>query len=587
MEFLLREITTDQGVVVYHDTELVEDVLTIGSAPEQLIQLRGGGISREHAVISNDGGQLFIRCMKNSTVIVNGAAVNKSALAIGDEILFACHKITIVQAPGGFDAAGELIIDDKLQDHTLESAYVTNLSQTVLAKRLPAYLLSLLVVLVSLAWPLSAYFLKDNTVTESSSVQQFNKSGGGDKLWTTGPLLPAHQLEIGNDCSACHQKPFETVQNNTCVNCHQGTADHAAINHPAINGSGDGSGVANTGLHSDLDSTQCQSCHKEHNEPAALVVSADKLCVDCHQDALKISDDSLGTPVITGFDKKTHPDFKLNYLLPTAVKKGTGFTVEWDNQLIERTQEQKDLSNLKFPHDIHLDAGKVQMSNTGEAMSCVNCHRLTSDNEHFAPITMEQHCSSCHDLAFDVEQPDRQLPHGEPSAVVQAIEEHFVRVYTDPNYKSAGSERRRLPGKANNAACTEKAFVCGMQRATTEAAIQFTQRGCVTCHEVSDNNSGDLYARWLVMPVNINNNWHGRALFDHSSHLTQSGKTADQACTTCHEAEGSSTSTDVLIPGIENCLSCHGDQSVEHIEDKVPVDCISCHAYHPAETALK
>jgi predicted CXXCH cytochrome family protein len=575
MDFLLREVSTEQGLVVYQDTELADDTISIGRAGDQLIQLRGGNIQPNHALIKLVGGKLTVVGVDKNTVKVNGEECKSSPLQVGDEISLASHKIKIVRSPAGFDAACELFIDSELQDQALESVYRTHLSDTTLGKRLPAYLLSFLVVCAVLLWPLSAYFSREVPPADSPAGQvEYNKRGGGDRLWSSGPLLPAHQLEVGNDCSACHKVPFQTVQDQACIDCHQAVADHFAYDEARQHGGEVGA------LHINLGITECQSCHKEHNEPEAMVVSADSLCVDCHAEALKLSDNTSGTEAVTGFDIDTHPVFKLNFLLPKAVAKGTGIGVQWYNQLQPPDSGQLDISNLKFPHDVHLDAEKVQTMGSAEGMACSDCHSLKSDKEHFENITMEKHCAACHDLTFDVEDPERELPHGSPRTVVQTIEEHFVRVYTDPDYKPLGNRRaRRLPGQASGAeGCKDTPFACGLQRATSEAASQFTQRGCVTCHEVSDNNADDLYARWMVLPVKINHDWYGRAQFDHASHLTQRGQSENQACSSCHAATVSTKSSDVLIPGIDNCQSCHGDVSAS---DKVIVNCVSCHAFHP------
>lgn len=578
MEFLLREVTTEQDQVVYQDTELDADIVTIGSAADQLIQLRGVGIARAQAVIKQIAGQLTITALEKNTILVNGQAVKTSPLAVGDEVVLASHRIKIASPPAGFDAACELFIDHDLQNHALESAYRTTLAHTALGKRVPAYLLSLLMVLVMLVWPVSAYFLRDNPIDATTGQVQYDKSGAGDKLWSTGPLLPAHQLEIGDDCSACHKVAFQKVQDQSCIDCHQSVSDHFDYGDKQT-ADGVHGGTLGT-LHINLGVTECQSCHKEHNEPAAMVVSADSLCVDCHKSTLKLSDKTLGTDTVTGFDKLTHPEFKLSYLLPKVVEKGTGTDVEWYSRIAKPDSGQPDLSNLKFPHDVHLDPSKVQVSGADQGMMCSNCHTLKSDKEHFDDITMEKHCASCHDLAFDVAAPERELPHGDPRSIVETIQAHFVRVYTDPDYKPLGADRqRRRPGHSGGVErCDDKPFACGMKRATKEASIQFTQRGCITCHEVSDNNSEDLFARWVVLPVKINHDWYGRAQFDHASHLTQRGQTETQVCSSCHEASKSTASTDILIPNIENCQSCHGDRSVKN---KVAVDCVSCHAFHP------
>ncbi|WP_101757806.1 cytochrome c3 family protein [Oceanicoccus sp. KOV_DT_Chl] len=578
MDFLLREVGGDKGLVVYQDTELNADAISIGSAPDQLIQLRGGSIQRAQAELKMSAGQLSVAGVGKNTVTVNGEKTASAALKAGDIIELESHKIKILPAPAGFDAACEVQVDSDLQNHALESAYVTSLAQTSLGKRAPSYLLSLLIVLAVLVWPVSAYYLRDNPVDEVSGQQQYDKKSAGDILWSSGPLLPAHQLEVGDNCSACHKVPFQTVQDEACVDCHQDEADHFA--YEKVQHGGDLGA-----LHIDLGVTECQSCHKEHNEPAAMVVTADSLCVDCHVEPLQLTAETTGTAAVSGFDVGTHPDFKLNFLLPKVVEKGTGIGVKWYNRLESHSSAQKDMSNLKFPHDVHLDVDKVQTAGAGAGMVCSDCHTLKSDNEHFETITMEQHCSSCHDLSFDVADPDRQLPHGNPATVVQTIEEHFVRVYADPDYKPAGGDRkRRRPGQSGGAErCDGKPFDCGIKRATSEAGIQFTQRGCVTCHEVSDNQSTDLYARWTVLPVKINHDWYQRALFDHASHLTQRGKSENQTCSSCHQAMQSTTSGDVLIPAIDNCQSCHGDASMH---EKVIVDCVSCHAFHPAAKLL-
>jgi hypothetical protein len=69
MDFLLREITVDQGQQVFQDTELVVDQVTIGSAPDQIIQLRGGNVQRMHAVIKLRADGLEVTGIANNRVI--------------------------------------------------------------------------------------------------------------------------------------------------------------------------------------------------------------------------------------------------------------------------------------------------------------------------------------------------------------------------------------------------------------------------------------------------------------------------------------------------------------------------------------
>jgi hypothetical protein len=64
-----------------------------------------------------------------------------------------------------------------------------------------------------------------------------------------------------------------------------------------------------------------------------------------------------------------------------------------------------------------------------------------------------------------------------------------------------------------------------------------------------------------------------RALFDHAPHVIQ----AD--CATCHATiETSGLATDVNVPGVENCQSCHRPNEAR-------ADCATCHVYHPPSVA--
>jgi hypothetical protein len=63
------------------------------------------------------------------------------------------------------------------------------------------------------------------------------------------------------------------------------------------------------------------------------------------------------------------------------------------------------------------------------------------------------------------------------------------------------------------------------------------------------------------------------AHFDHAKH-------ASVGCSHCHDARHASSSGDVLIPGIEKCITCHG---AETAESSVQTTCLSCHVFHRPE----
>jgi predicted CXXCH cytochrome family protein len=63
------------------------------------------------------------------------------------------------------------------------------------------------------------------------------------------------------------------------------------------------------------------------------------------------------------------------------------------------------------------------------------------------------------------------------------------------------------------------------------------------------------------------------AVFDHAKH-------APVACDACHAARQSDSSADLLVPGIETCLKCHGAGTAAF---KVTSTCTSCHVFHRQE----
>jgi len=358
------------------------------------------------------------------------------------------------------------------------------------------------------------------------------------------------------------------VRDEACRECHDAVADHF---HRAL---------------ADVDAIErCASCHREHNEPATLVVTADALCTDCHA-TRQPAGNAAEVKAVTGFDIDAHPSFEAHLLKSVSRAAGTGFAYDWRFEVSE-VANAVESSNLEFPHDVHLDPEKVRSISTSEALVCRDCHRLSPDEEHFEPITMERDCRSCHDLKFDETDPERELPHGEPIEAILAIEGHYLKKYSDPEGYRAERAKRRLPDRVvEDERCTGPAYACATRKTLTEAINQFTVRGCVTCHAVEDNGNEDVYSRFQVLPIRLAADYFPSARFDHASHMTQKDASGDAACLTCHRADSSAQSADLLIPDIDSCVQCHADASRG---DRVVLGCIDCHGYHPgaALTALR
>ncbi len=101
-----------------------------------------------------------------------------------------------------------------------------------------------------------------------------------------------------------------------------------------------------------------------------------------------------------------------------------------------------------------------------------------------------------------------------------------------------------------------------------------------------DTGQGEPVALHVVAP-RVPQIWYEHARFDHTAHRAMS-------CLACHagaypEAQGgtaSCTSRDVLLPGLENCQTCHAPAS--HSGGKrrggVAFACTECHRYHNGDS---
>jgi predicted CXXCH cytochrome family protein len=557
MDALLRELHEGpDGIAEYHDTEIKADALTIGSRSNQRIQLLGRAVALEHAIIRKAGRKLELTCRRGCRARLNGQIVFSAKLEAGDVIEIGGHRLKVAEAPAGFDAAIELTPNTNIDASEFESAFQTNLRQTRLNKRTLAWGTIVLVVLAGLVSPLVAI----NIHRGDHATPAWMPS---DEFWNSGPLSAAHHQVVGERCDSCHQKLFKRVQDQACQKCHETIHDHVTPAHLAF---------------TTLGPTQrCATCHREHNEPETFLVDrSDSLCVGCHADS-QTKFGKLALDAVHGFGEDRHPAFK-PHLLKSKAPTEAGGVFEWLSE-VTTMEKAVENSNLKFSHQQHLDPERVLRTSDSKALGCADCHRLEVDGEHFAPITMENRCASCHELTFDPGAPDRQLPHGKPREVVLTLQDYFTRKFSDPNAGRATRERRRLPGHdEEEQTCTGVPFDCAMRSARAEIANQFTRRGCVGCHVVNETASDNVFEHYQVVPVRLARDYLPAAHFDHRSHLIQGNLTGDAACQSCHASKESKLSSELLLPTITKCEKCHGDTPAV---DRITLHCTSCHAYHP------
>lgn len=563
MSYLIRSIENrDSGSFEYRDNEYAGDQIAIGRATDQDIQLVESEVVLQHAIVQLRGkGRGNIKALSsNGAVSVNDKIVRSAPLRPGDVVRIGKSVLEVINAPPGFDFAltlerGEA--EDEGDGAVPGSQYVTTLDGAGLRKRFWSWLLFLGVVVAFFAFPVSGLF--DDRL---QALWRASPLLPDDGVWQSGPLIPAHSApEIADNCNVCHAKPFVTVRNEQCTACHDDVGRHAPED-----------------VHmTELDGARCASCHKEHNRPTTLVRRDEALCASCHADLSSSGvQTELGDASTFGGD---HPPFKLSMLVPE--NSGDGW--RWRTERVAQASGPVEVSNLKFPHDVHLDPNGIKSPEGDEVLECSSCHTLDARAMLMEPITMEGNCRRCHTLVFDRDAQDREVPHGDPDEVILSLEEYYSREFLEATLgkeqeaKNPARKRlrkRRRPGKQLDPEQRLVVLKLARDKAWEVAAQLFEKTTCLTCHEVSREEDPEMLSNWRVDPVRLTSRWLPKHDFNHYSHRTQE-------CMICHDAETSSQSADILIPSIDECRECHGAP-----DSRLATTCAGCHNFHLAGRGL-
>jgi hypothetical protein len=380
-----------------------------------------------------------------------------------------------------------------------------------------------------------------------------------DRVWNGGPLSAAHK-PWANDCKVCHAVPFVQSRDVECLACHKLVHDHVdrtRFSHPA-------------------NQRRCADCHWEHMgifgmaEQNLHAMSDD--CASCHADIKRVASATQLENVRDFADG--HPDFRVQ------VRSG---------DTLERVRPRKGASleeatALKFPHDVHLSEKGVRSPTGKVKMVCADCHRPAPDKLGFEPVTMARDCQSCHALKIEPSLSNREVPHGDVHRVLDSLREFYQFVTTRGVAPSDGKpltptlEFRRPGAPKTPRPVFATAAGDSRQRAAASAEELFEKTSCVICHEVSRvpgagpaGTTGADLPQWKITPVEAPHDYLPKASFAHDAHVASE-------CTSCHAAKTSEKAGDVLIPGIDNCRTCHAGNTP--VPDKVPSDCGLCHSFH-------
>jgi hypothetical protein len=554
MRWLVRRIHRKGRDQVVHDDDIhFGESLTIGRGASQALFLTDMRAALEHArLVATGRGRYRIESLIDAGVRVDGVIVHQAALAAGARIEIGSHRIMVLEPPEDYDAAVEVSVLDASEVASIAATrrLPTSLAETRLSRRLPAWLLLIGILLLALALPMASHWSPAlSNVLVSTPLPSRD-------AWQAGELAPAHHF-FGSDCASCHSEPFRWVRDGDCQACHHGTPAHAdpvLFNLP------------------ELGEARCAHCHRDHNGRDGLVRRDQALCSDCHRDLVSNTAGASRLADVHDFGL-AHPEFKVALPAWDAAGRFTPERVTLAADLQER-------SGLKFPHDLHLRAEGLQGPDGRRTLDCADCHRAEPGGALMQPVNFEAMCHDCHRLTFDVTQPDREVPHARIGEIFHMLDEFYARRALEGTVADPGAPTSlrlgRRPGQAITTEERQAALVWARDKSRQVGESLFTGRACTVCHAVSP--SEDPAEPWRVAPVRVAGVWFPKSQFTHRKHQTMQ-------CADCHDASSSSTSADLLLPGIESCRTCHAGERGGR--DRLKSSCIACHGYHESEHLLQ
>jgi predicted CXXCH cytochrome family protein len=545
---------TRRGAAVIRKSQIVTgQSIRFGRGTDSEVPLPDIRVELAAAAISQRAEGLFIEKLGDAPLVVRGSSAEAPArIGRGDEILIGPYKVVLTEPSSDVDAAFSVELVQPLGDtlQRLTAGSRVRLDQTHLSKRGASWVAFLLLTVLCLAVPVVLY-MRGSAVTPRPSTPAAGGSTYLGSAWNPGELSNQHRY-FAQHCATCHESSFTRVKDSACLTCHAAIGSH--IEAAAI---GDFAAA-----HRDLQGTRCAECHEEHRGLRSLVIREGALCVQCHR-SLAESAPKAEIRDVRGFPDG-HPQFRVS-LVADAAKRSTRRVI------LGSDPKPADRPNLTFSHAAHLvPAGFPALGY--KPMACADCHVSETGGEGFLPITYKGQCQHCHALKFDAELPWQEVPHGDDARVEAEIEGYYASIAVERGVPapSAPEIERRVPGSVAPTGSEPPGRRAWVRQQTARAlGIVFDEkRGCYYCH-APDPARG----QFRVAPVMMLIRFLAPARFDHAKH-------APIDCIDCHDARQSQASSDVLIPGIERCTTCHGAETASF---NVQSTCTLCHVFHRKE----
>jgi hypothetical protein len=395
------------------------------------------------------------------------------------------------------------------------------------------------------------------------------------RVYSSGRMSAPHAI-LEKQCTACHVLKASVfsakVQNQACLSCHDGPIHH--VNQAST--------------------PDCANCHTEHRGRINIVAASEKSCTECHGNLR-----TTGAPTVYSQHIRNladgHPEF--------AVIR----------------ENQRDHSTIKLNHALHLKP--IRRGPTGPIvqLNCADCHRPAAarnswpyadanyaanapasetlktsassgdilpirnpptGRELMASVTFANACASCHLLSFD-RRFSEGAPHDKPEVIHALLKKKFqdyAAAYPS-ELRSAREPDRDITGKPLAPRMQSLTAAQWVAVRTADAEQLLWRKTCRQCHQLSFSRNTELpHVRQAaasedalphIAEANVTTRWMPHAKFSHEAH-------GGFTCVSCHDkALRSSESSDVLLPGIKACQTCHAP-GPDHAESR----CFECHTYH-------
>ena len=560
MSFRIQSITrTATGREITREHVVAGDRITIGRDSRNDVDLADLAALPDHATITLSGAKLVIEALDDRGVNLNGKSRRHHEIRLGKpaQLRIGTHRLAIEPDPDGV----RVIVrrEEEAWDED-DQARAFSLAGRVPGKRLMAWASIAVITLLFLLWPIWSFY---GQAPARLTAQQMRAGvHHADSSWSAGPLSRAHAA-LETNCKACHVDAFVAVPDKACAACHADIHEHAdprrlAAARAEINGWRAFQQRISAAF--GKQSGRCVDCHVEHQGSVVLAAPGQPFCTACHGDLrARLPDTRLGD---AGDFATSHPQFQ------PLVMVRPGATPELRRLSLDAKPRED--SGLKFPHALHLSrsGGVAQMQATlgAAALDCGSCHVPDPSGVRFQPVSMERNCEGCHSLAFDrIGGTVRRLRHGDTEQVIADLLDHGR---ASPASSPFVVGMRRRPGPIG----TDNYHGAGFSGPAAVQAIFSPGGACYDCHEVVRPPAGSL--AWRVVPVRQPTRYLMHGWFDHSAHRSSQ-------CADCHDAAHSTAASDVLVPGIATCRTCHG--GADAATPKIRSSCTMCHEYHPGE----